>query len=163
VPAADLEMVAGDVLWGSRSPAEGILLFSDEFIAIAISNLGLLAQDDLAPEPSPIESFLSSPVPLMVGLFLIFYFIFILPEKRKKKDEKRMMSTLKKNDRIVTIGGIHGTIVAAPADSKVVTIRFDESSNARVKVNRTAIATVVSDKESQETKLKETVSDTKDK
>jgi preprotein translocase subunit YajC len=150
-----------DYSQSSRSLAEGILLFSDEFIAIAISNLSLLAQDD--PAPTTIGTILENPLTPLIGLFLLFYFIFILPEKRKKKDEKRMMSTLKKNDRIVTIGGIHGTIVAAPADSKVVTIRFDESSNARVKVNRTAIATVVSDKESQETKHKETVSDTKDK
>ncbi len=38
-----------------------------------------------------------------------------------------MKSTLKKNDRIITIGGIHGTVVAAPADSNVVTIRIDEN------------------------------------
>lgn len=74
-----------------------------------------------------------------------------------------MMSALKKNDRIVTIGGIHGTIVSAPPDSKVVTIRIDESSNARIKLNRTAIAAVVVEKESQETKHKETDSVTKDK
>ncbi len=138
-------------------------MFSDEFIAIAISNLGLLAQDDPAPGPTTIGTILENPLTPLIGLFLLFYFIFILPEKRKKKDEKKMVSALKKNDRIVTIGGIHGTIVAAPADSKVVTIRFDESSNARVRVNRSAIATVVSDKESQETKHKEIVSDTKDK
>ncbi len=73
-----------------------------------------------------------------------------------------MMSTLKKNDRVVTIGGIHGTIVAAPAEGGVVTIRIDENANTRIKVNRSAIAKVISDKEDQETKHKETVSDTKD-
>ena len=98
-----------------------------------------------------------------MGLFFLFYFIFILPERRKKADEKKMMSAVKKNDRIVTIGGIHGTIVAAPADSNVVTIKIDESSNTRVKLNRSAIATIVPDKESSDKKHKETVSDTKDK
>lgn len=74
-----------------------------------------------------------------------------------------MKSSLKKNDRIVTIGGIHGTIVSAPQESNVVTIRIDEQSNTRIKVNRSAIMNVVSDKEGQETNHKETVSITKDK
>jgi preprotein translocase subunit YajC len=158
---------------GAAYPAEGVLLFpellypdafiADAFIADAISNLGLLAQDEVAQDRPALVQILENPLTPLVGLFFLFYFIFILPEKRKKKEEKRMMSTLKKNDRIVTIGGIHGTVVAAPADSKVVTIRIDESSNARVKLNRSAIASIVVDKESQESKHKEPDSVTKDK
>lgn len=155
--------------WGCRNPAaahpaEGILLFSDQLVAFAFSNLGLLAQDNAAPadDRPALVQILENPLTPLVGLFFLFYFIFILPEKRKKADEKKMMSELKKNDRIVTIGGIHGTIVAAPQDSKVVTIRVDENSNARIKLNKSAIAAVVVDKESQETKHKETDSVTKD-
>ena len=56
-----------------------------------------------------------------------------------------MMSSVKKNDRIVTIGGIHGTIVNAPADGDVVTIKIDEGGNTRVKLNRSAISKVIQD------------------
>ncbi len=87
-------------------------------------------------------SILNNPLTPLVGLFFLFYFIFILPEKRRKAQEASMMSALKKNDRVVTIGGIHGTIVAAPAEGGVVTIRIDENSNTRIKVNRSAIAKV---------------------
>ncbi len=148
---------------GAAAYAEGFLLIPDDFVPFAISSLSVLAQGEAAQDPSTIVSILNNPLTPLVGLFFLFYFIFILPEKRRKSQEASMMSALKKNDRVVTIGGIHGTIVAAPADSGVVTIRIDENGNTRIKVNRSAIATVVSDKESQETKNKETVSDTKDK
>ncbi|MFK8110825.1 MAG: preprotein translocase subunit YajC [Rubripirellula sp.] len=130
------------------------------FVAIAFSTLSLLAQEEAAAAPaSPFVSILRSPMTPLVGLFLLFYFIFILPERRRKSEEANMMSTLKKNDRVVTIGGIHATIVAASADSDVVTVRFDEST--RVKMNRTAIAKIVTDATAG--KNKETASGTKDK
>ena len=72
-----------------------------------------------------------------------------------------MISTLKKNDRIITIGGIHGTVVSVASDSKVVTIRIDD--NTRMKLNRTAIASIVTDRESQDGSSKEAVLDAKDK
>ena len=90
-------------------------------------------------------------------------FIVLMPERRRKAEEAKMMSAIKKNDRIVTVGGIHGTIVAAPPESSVVTIRIDENSNTRIKINRSAIASVVSDKESQASANKETATETKDK
>ncbi len=125
--------------------------------------MSLLAQADAAPAPSTFVKILENPLTPLVGLFFLFYFIFILPERRRKSEEAKMMSSLKKNDRVVTIGGIHGTVVAAPQDSNVVTIRIDESGTTRVKVNRSAIATIVSDKEAQQTTSKEIGSDTKDK
>ena len=97
--------------------------------------------------PTGIEAILNNPLVPLVGLFLLFYFIFILPERRRKSDEAKMMAALAKNDRVVTIGGIHGTIVSAAADSDVVTIKIDEAGNTRVKVNRSAIARIVQDDE----------------
>jgi preprotein translocase subunit YajC len=130
-------------------------LFSNIYDAISIQTLKLLAQEaEAAPaaaeqaagDPvSGIADFLSNPLILPVGLFVLFYFIFILPERRRKGDEAKMMSSLKKNDRIVTVGGIHGTIVNAPADGDVVTIKIDEGGNTRVKVNRSAISKVIQD------------------
>ena len=133
-----------------------------ESLFYATSRLALLAQDAAAPEPTPIQQILGNPFLPIVGLFFLYYFIVLAPERRRKREDAAMKSTLKKNDRIVTIGGIHGTVVAAPADSNVVTIRIDENGTTRMKVNRSAIATIVSEKESQDGRDKETVSDTKD-
>lgn len=133
----------------------------EDSVVAVISYLSLLAQEgDVGEPPSLFVQILNNPLSLMMGLFLLFYFIVLLPERRRKADEARMMSTLKKNDKIITIGGIHGTVVAVPEKSKVVTIKIDD--NTRMKINRTAIATIVADKESQEGKNKENVSDTKD-
>ena len=88
-------------------------------------------------------------------------------ERRRKAEEAKLMSSMKKNDRIITIGGIHGTIVSASPESKVVTIKIDEAGNTRVKINRSAVATIVSDKskETEDTAKagKESVIETKDK
>jgi preprotein translocase subunit YajC len=135
----------------SAAAAEGLLLFSDLINAISTPALRLLAQAvDAAPAAAPAPPFgigaiLNNPLFPLVGLFVLFYFIFIVPERRRKADEAKMMTSLKKNDRIVTIGGIHGTVVAAPSDSDVVTIKIDEGGNTRVKLNRSAISRVVTE------------------
>ncbi len=100
---------------------------------------------DAAPEMSPIQRILFGPFVLPLGLFFLFYVTFIAPERRRKAQEAQLMASLKKNDRVVTIGGIHGTVVAISPESKVVTVKIDESGNTRIKINRSAIATVVSD------------------
>ena len=123
-------------------------------------DLAILAQDAPPRELTPIESILSNPFLPIVGLFFLYYFIVIAPERRRKREDAVMKSSLKKNDRIITIGGIHGTVVAAPADSNVVTIRIDESGATRIKINRSAIATIVSDREGQSVSQKESLSET---
>ena len=134
-----------------------------DLLTNAASRWALLAQDaPAAPEPTPVQWLLSNPFLPIAGLFFLYYFIVLAPERRRKREDEQMKSTLKKNDRIITIGGIHGTVVAAPADSNVVTIRIDENGTTRMKINRSAIATIVSDKESPEGKSKETVSETKE-
>ena len=104
----------------------------------------LLAQDaaPAAPETGAQPSFFS-PLTLVAGLFFLFYFIVIAPERRKKSEEAKMMQSLKKNDRVVTIGGIHGSVASVTEDSDVITLKIDESGNTRIKVNRSAIARIV--------------------
>gem|GEM_PF-988494 len=97
---------------------------------------------------SPLQRILGSPFVLGGGLLALFYIMVLLPEKRKKQQAAKQLSLLKKNTRIVTVGGIHGVIVSAPADSDVVTIKTDESSNSRLRINRSAIATVLDDEKS---------------
>ena len=127
----------------------------------------LLAQEEAAPpEMTAIQKFLSNPLILPVGLFALFYITIIAPERRRKAEEAKLISSLKKNDRVVTVGGIHGTVVATSPETGVVTVRIDENSNTRIKVNRTAIANILGDGKDTKaaaSKDKEPASDTKDK
>ncbi len=107
----------------------------------------LLAQADPAQQPalSPIQQILSSPFLLLGSLMALFYFIVLVPERRRKVTEMHRLAGIKKNDRIVTIGGIHG-VVSAVNEGDTLTIRLDESGNSKMKIDRKAVARVISDK-----------------
>ena len=87
--------------------------------------------------------FMRSPLFPLILMFVVMYLLFWGPEKRKRSAVDQMQQELKKNDKIVTIGGIHGTVVNAAKDSDEVTIRVDE--NTRIRVSRNAIAMRASD------------------
>ncbi len=71
-------------------------------------------------------------------IFLVFYFLFFKPQKDEKKKLKEMLANLKKNDDVVTLGGIHGTIVNVK-DTTVI-IRVDD--NVKIEFDREAITKV---------------------
>lgn len=72
-------------------------------------------------------------------VFVIFYFLIIRPQNKKQKEAQKMIAGVKKGDKVVTIGGVHG-IVHAVKDSTVV-IKVDD--DARIEFSKSAIATVV--------------------
>jgi len=85
----------------------------------------------------------SSIVPTLItfGLvFVIFYFLIIRPQNKKKKDTENMLKALKKGDRVVSIGGIHGTIQSAKEDKVVLKL---EGSDTKMTFSRSAISNVV--------------------
>ena len=84
---------------------------------------------------NPFMTFL--PLILIVG---IFYFLIIRPQSKKQKETQRMISALKKGDRVVTIGGIHG-IIQTVRESTVI-LKVDE--NVKLEFNRGAISSVTS-------------------
>jgi preprotein translocase subunit YajC len=77
---------------------------------------------------------------LIIGV--LFYFMLIAPERRKRKEMDTLLANIKKNDQVVTIGGICGTVVNASPGSTFVTIRVDDGNNTRLKVLRSAISRV---------------------
>ena len=72
----------------------------------------------------------------LILIFGIFYFILIRPQQKQQKEFKKMLGTLKKNDQIVTIGGVHGTIVNVK--DKTFIVRVDD--NTRVEIDKSAVA-----------------------
>ena len=82
-------------------------------------------------------------VPILF-MFVIFYFLLIRPQKKQEKARKEMLKDLQKNDKVVTIGGIHGVVANVRRDDKMVTLKIDESGNVRIRVSRNAISRIMS-------------------
>lgn len=80
---------------------------------------------------------------IMFGaIFAIFYFMIIRPQQKKAKEKEALLGALKKGDKVVTSGGMHGSI--AGLDDKTCLIDF--GNNVKIKFERSAIATVDSNK-----------------
>lgn len=75
----------------------------------------------------------------LVLVFIIFYFLLIRPQQKKAKEHQEMLSRLKKNDEVMTSGGIYGKVVALAEN--VVTVEV--APNVRLRVQRPHIASVV--------------------
>lgn len=71
-------------------------------------------------------------------IFVIFYFLLIRPQQKKQKEYQKMLSELKKNDEIVTNGGIHGTILNIKEDT--ITLKIDD--NVKIEINKNAVGYV---------------------
>lgn len=80
-------------------------------------------------------------LPLVLTM-LLMYFLLMRPEQRKRKELEQMLANLKKNDRVVTIGGICGTVVGTTNDPRIVILRVDDSTGTKVRVLRSAISQV---------------------
>lgn len=81
-------------------------------------------------------------VPLVL-LFVVFYFLLIRPQQKQQKNRREMLSSLKKGDRVVTIGGIHGVI--KEIDESAISLRVAENLN--LKFARAAVDRVVNEEE----------------
>jgi preprotein translocase subunit YajC len=77
-----------------------------------------------------------------LAIGILFYFMLVQPDRRKRKETEQKLANIKKNDHVITIGGICGTVVNASPDSTFVTIRVDDGNNTRLKVLRSAISHV---------------------
>jgi preprotein translocase subunit YajC len=87
---------------------------------------------------------LSAFLPLII-IFAIFYFLLIRPQQKKAKQHRELLSALKKGDRVVSSGGLHGVITGMAND--VVTMEI--SPKVRVKVSRSSIALVMKKAETE--------------
>ena len=75
-------------------------------------------------------------------IIVIFYFLIIRPQKKRDKDTKEMLASIKKGDKVVSIGGIHGTVVVVKETSVVVKV----DDNTRLEFSRSAISSIVNRK-----------------
>jgi preprotein translocase subunit YajC len=72
-------------------------------------------------------------------MFAIFYFLLIRPQQKKAKQHKAMLAAVKKGDKVITSGGLHGEITGMTDDA----VTMEIAPKVRVKVSRGAIAGVL--------------------
>ena len=99
-----------------------------------MNSLVLMAADSTS------SASLTSSLIMFALIILIFYFLIYRPQKKRDKEAKAMLAAMKKGDKVVTIGGIHGTIVTVK--DKTVVIKVDDS--ARIEFSKEAISSVIS-------------------
>ena len=91
-----------------------------------------------AADASTSSASLTSSLIMFALIILIFYFLIYRPQKKRDKEAKAMLAAMKKGDKVVTIGGIHGTIVTVK--DKTVVVKVDDS--ARIEFSKEAISSV---------------------
>jgi preprotein translocase subunit YajC len=78
----------------------------------------------------------------LIFIFAIFYFLLIMPQQRRQKKWQQMLGELKTGDKVVTTGGLRGTIVAVKDDALHLRVPPD---NLRLEVTRASIVSVAGD------------------
>lgn len=89
-------------------------------------------------------------MPMMLGIMLIFMLISGRPQQKEQQRVQKLLSNLKKNDRVVTAGGIIGWIQNMSPESKYVTLRIDEEKNIKMQVLRQSIVRVFEEETSSD-------------
>jgi preprotein translocase subunit YajC len=82
---------------------------------------------------------------MIIAIFAVMYFLMIRPQQRQKRQHQDMLGQLSKGDKIVTTGGLHGTV----AGVKDTTVILKVADNVKVEVNRSSIGQIVSSKSSK--------------
>ena len=74
----------------------------------------------------------------LIAIFLVFYLFIIRPQQKREKQRKAMIAAVAKDDRIITAGGIHGTVTKVDETSVLV----DVSSGIKLRFEKSALASV---------------------
>ena len=90
-----------------------------------------------AASASASSSLIGSLLPFLL-IIVIFYFFLIRPQNKKQKETQKMLDALKKGDKVITIGGIHGTVSSVKENTVIVKVDDD----CKLEFNRTAISSV---------------------
>ena len=84
-------------------------------------------------------------------IMLIIYFLMIRPQAKRQKEKQNMLLALKKGDKVITVGGIHGTVAGIKNQGKVIVLKVDKSLN--ININRSAISGLADGKVPEDSNL----------
>jgi preprotein translocase subunit YajC len=92
----------------------------------------------LQQAPGGMESILSSIVPFLL-IIVIFYFLILRPQQKRQKDRVKLLESIKKGDKVITAGGLHGTVEGLEDKTLLVKV----ADNVKLKLERSAITTII--------------------
>lgn len=108
----------------------------------------LFGQD--APAANPMASWAQFMPIVMIGL--LFYFVMFRPQQREQQRRDLLLKAIKKNDRVLTTGGIFGVVTNVQAEVNEVTIRIDEKNDTKLRLQLSSIARVLVDGDGSDAK-----------
>jgi preprotein translocase subunit YajC len=126
--------------------------FLNRFLLFAQAEAGKAGQAGGATDASPFGGM--GIFPLIFMLLVVFYLMVLRPQKKEQKKRLELLNNLKKNDRVVTIGGIYGVVMNAKRENDEVVLKVDETNDTKIRVIYNAIARVITDEPSDESKGK---------
>ena len=85
---------------------------------------------------------------VLIGL--LFYFMLIRPQRKEQSRRQDMLANVKKNDRVVTIGGIYGVVMNVHREADEVSLKVDEATNTKLRITLSSIARVISGESAEE-------------
>lgn len=98
----------------------------------------VLAQAGPDAGPKMFQTFL-----FLGAIFAVAYFLILRPQKKKEQQRRELLAKVQKNDRVLTIGGIYGEVIAVK--EKYVVLNVDSETGTTLKVLRSAVHTIVTD------------------
>ena len=110
---------------------------------IATVNLLLQTSQPAGPSGPPAGpgSLLASPFFLIMLMLVVFWVVMYRGNRKEKQKKQDLLNSVAKNDRVLTIGGIIGTVVQVKGDEVVV--KIDESTNTKINIVRSAIRDIL--------------------
>jgi preprotein translocase subunit YajC len=115
------------------------------FVVVLLAHLApwwLLAEAENANQG---QGSLLSVLPAILAIVALFYFMMLRPERRRQQQHRALLESLKKNDRVVTVGGVYGVVTNVQRDADEVTIKVDEATNTKLRVTFGSISRVIAD------------------
>jgi len=97
-----------------------------------------------------LSGIISSPLPFLILMILIFYFLIIRPQQKRQKSRARLLEGVQKGDKVITSGGVHGTVEGIEDNTILVKV----ADNVKLKMEKSAISTIVGVTDQEKTKVK---------
>jgi preprotein translocase subunit YajC len=114
-----------------------------------VGGAALFAEDGPKAGAGDPSSFFVTIFPFVI-IFVLFYFLLIRPQKREQGRRQQMLAGVKKNDRVVTIGGIYGVVTNVHREADEVTLKVDEATNTKLRITLSSVGRVLGDEPSSE-------------
>ena len=94
-------------------------------------------------------------LPYVAIIALWFYLLVLRPQQKTDRERRALLSAVKKNDKVLTTGGMYGTVVSVDADGDRVMIRIDDEKGIRAAFSKGAIVRIFDGSEKEKDKDKE--------